>query len=344
MISLQQLIEFDSSKHADNEQAFVLLKKMFSYAQSFKVINNTALIIGINCDITNMLENAVIFSGHFDTVDKSSCCEFTVQNGKIFGRGSADMKSFFYCINSVFLEKISVLNYPIIVAITFDEEVDNKGINSIIQYIKENQIKAKYCIVGEPTLNKCCISSDGCYDVEIKIYGEKCHITQSKAQTDSIKNTLRFVNSVNEFNEINDNKIYIRYLNCGKSFFDPSATSEIGIEIRSKTASDFYCLLDKIKGVMPNKVDCRLKILDNQMIPFENINSQLAKILNNCCRIPIGTFDASSEAGFYHDCGIDTIIFGPGDLREAHAEKEHIELSNIEEYINYLSKLILALD
>lgn len=343
MVNLQQLIEFDSSRHTDNEQAFVLLKKMFSYAKSFKVINNTALIIGINCDITGMLENAIIFSGHFDTVDKSSCCEFAIQNGKIFGRGSADMKSFFYCINSVFLKNIAVLNYPIIVAITFDEEIDNKGVNAVIQYIKEKYIKVKYCIVGEPTLNKCCVSSDGCYDLEIKIYGKKCHITQSSPQTDTIKNSLRFINNINELSE-SSNKIYIRYLNCGKSFFDSSDICEIGVEIRSKKAADFYCLLEKIKKAMPDSADCKLKILDNQMIPFDNSNSHLAKILDDCCKIPMGAFGASSEAGYYHDCGIDTIIFGPGDLREAHTDKEYIEQSKLKEYIKYLSRLILALN
>lgn len=337
MVNLQQLIEFDSSDHCNRTETIDLLSSLFNYAKSYKVINDTALIFGINCDITCPMDDVILFSGHFDTVGFTTCCKFKIQDDKVYGRGTSDMKSYFYCIDVFFRKNVLRIKKPMIVAITFDEEIDNKGVNSVIKYLNDKHINATYCILGEPTQNNCCISSDGCYDVNVVIYGESCHITQSKHATRAIDNCIIFINEILKTKETYNSSIYIKYLNCGTSFNYDSNVCNVGIEIRSIEHNYIESAIKRFKDLLAAKnIVAEFSVLDNYLKPFYNANSRLSKIVCSNNAVGVGHFSASSEAGFYQESGIDTIIFGPGDIKQAHKNNEYVEISKLEEYIDLL--------
>lgn len=104
----------------------------------------------------------IVFAGHTDVVPTGPVTDWkhdpfaaTEDNGKLYGRGSADMKSsvaaFITAIES-FVEDNP--NYPgsIGLLVTSDEEGPAvNGTVKVMEYLAEHDIKIDYCVVGEPT-------------------------------------------------------------------------------------------------------------------------------------------------------------------------------------------------
>ena len=107
----------------------------------------------------------IVFAGHTDVVPTGPVEDWqddpfaaTEHNGKLYGRGSADMKSsvaaFITAIES-FVEDTPNHQGSIGVLITSDEEgpaID--GTVKVMDYLAHQGIKIDYCIVGEPTAEK----------------------------------------------------------------------------------------------------------------------------------------------------------------------------------------------
>ena len=100
----------------------------------------------------------VILSGHTDTVpwdgqdwtvDPLSAA---VQDGRLYGRGSADMKSFIALALAnaqAFLD--SAAPFAIHFAFSYDEEVGCFGVRELIADLRDVGIRPLACIIGEPT-------------------------------------------------------------------------------------------------------------------------------------------------------------------------------------------------
>jgi acetylornithine deacetylase len=100
----------------------------------------------------------IILSGHTDTVPvtgqqwRTSPFSPVIADGKLHGRGAADMKSFIgVCLALV--PKIKALGAarPIHLALTFDEETTMLGVRTLIADLRDAGVKPFACIVGEPT-------------------------------------------------------------------------------------------------------------------------------------------------------------------------------------------------
>ena len=78
--------------------------------------------------------------------------ELELRDGKLYGRGSCDMKGFFACVlASVPLFLSRTLNEPIHIIVSYDEEVDCTGIRPLIAQLGSGLPQPRAIIVGEPT-------------------------------------------------------------------------------------------------------------------------------------------------------------------------------------------------
>lgn len=130
---------------------------------------------------------ALILNGHMDTVmagdeGKWKYPPFSgkIIDGKLYGRGSADMKSGLAAM--VFAMKVLSkidLKRNVIFAAAVDEE---PGAYSEIgtKYLLKKRLKADACIVGEPGINKICIGTKGGYRIKVIVRGESVHVGGSE--------------------------------------------------------------------------------------------------------------------------------------------------------------------
>lgn len=320
-----------------------ILKDFFGFAKTFQVLYHEgsvcAIIFGINCDI-NTACNGLIFSGHIDTVLNKG--EYMYDDTCFYGRGTSDMKSFFSCLKNVFenldFQKIKI---PMIVIVSFDEETNNKGISSIKEYLLRNGIKHKFCIVGEPTLSACSLSSFGCYDFGITIEGREGHICNNE-NLNAIDDLLKCVKILNSFkNRYQKTIIKITYVHAGNELNVSPDICKLGFQIRTLNTESVDIVCKELMASMNSMgIYAIINNFNTGLPPFGNRNSYIAEIVKNNNGGRIIDFPASTEAGVFQDLGIDTVICGPGNIRMAHAINEHIYYSDMYKYKILLEKCI----
>lgn len=100
----------------------------------------------------------VLLSGHTDVVPVMGQdwtvppFELTQNEGKLFGRGTADMKGFVASAMSAGLKAADMnLTTPLHLGLSYDEEVGCLGVRSMIDQLALAPVRPRFCIVGEPT-------------------------------------------------------------------------------------------------------------------------------------------------------------------------------------------------
>ena len=156
----KRLIEIDSITPNDNGCINIIKSELKNLNFEYQSIDSN----GVSNLYARRGESSpsVIFAGHVDVVppgplDKWQSDPFipTEEDGLLYGRGSADMKSsiaaFIVAINE-FTTEYPDHNGSIGLFITSDEEgVATDGTKKIVEHFIHNNQDIDYCIVGEPT-------------------------------------------------------------------------------------------------------------------------------------------------------------------------------------------------
>lgn len=100
----------------------------------------------------------VMLSGHTDVVPVEGQAwtrppfELTEAEGRLYGRGTADMKGFVACAIAATLRAAKRdLRVPLHLALSYDEEIGCMGVRSLVTLLEGAPVRPAFCIVGEPT-------------------------------------------------------------------------------------------------------------------------------------------------------------------------------------------------
>ena len=100
----------------------------------------------------------VVLSGHTDVVPAdgqawtSDPFRMTERDGRLLGRGAADMKGFLACaIRAAVLAAGRRLRRPLHLAFSYDEELGCLGVRDMLDQLAASGLRPEFCIVGEPT-------------------------------------------------------------------------------------------------------------------------------------------------------------------------------------------------
>lgn len=336
---LSKLISFDTS-------SIIGIIKIIEYLQSFLrnkdinfiLLNDEAIII--EPKYLNKSNVDLLFSGHIDVVpaeDKWNTDPFKlfIDNNKLYGRGTTDMKGFIACL----LHKIDFFisnKVNFIFCFSTDEETSCQTIYKICNYINNNYEKINLAIVGEPTKNIIYAKHKGCTDVSIDIYGKSVHSSNPKLGINAINlaiNQILELNKIlNKYNIDNNITSNIGKINGGIATNIVPDYCNFCFDIRSYDYNCVQNILNDFKNsFINNKIKFNLETTCN-ILPLNNTNNKFnSKSLN-----------FSTEAGFFQNlCNISTIVCGCGDIKQAHQVNEFIETEQIEEYCKLLEKIIL---
>ena len=118
----------------------------------------------------------VLLSGHSDVVPVAgqawSSDPFAVaeRDGRLYGRGTADMKSFLAVAVAHLPAMVAAdLKTPIHLAVSYDEEVGCIGVRRLLEVLNGLAVKPAMCIIGEPTGMRVAVGHKGkrAYRVEV---------------------------------------------------------------------------------------------------------------------------------------------------------------------------------
>ena len=373
---LERLVAFDTTSSKSN---LALIDDVEAYlrdhgAQTHRVYNEARDKANLYAVVGPMAEGGVVLSGHTDVVpidgqdwdtDPWSLVE---KNGRLFGRGSSDMKAFSAIGLSLVPEmNAAQLKRPIIFALSYDEEIGCLGAPHMIREIKDKLPAPSAVIVGEPTMMKVIDGHKGIASFRVKVNGFTTHSSQTDRGVSAVEAAAKLIVKITQMREARAAAA------DPESPFSPPYSTMTANVVKGGTqlnimagACVFDCDLRVIPGDSASEIldefrdyalgveaemraraaGCRIEIEQLTSAPSlnpepDNAAADLAKALTGHNSTDVVAYAA--EAGQFQEAGFSTVICGPGSIDQAHQANEFIETRQIALGAEFLRKLITRL-
>lgn len=299
--------------------------------------NNRNIFVRIGPNVSGGL----MFAGHMDIVDINesewNSDPFTLirRNGKLYGRGTTDMKGFLSCILTL-AQNTNSLKKPLYLCFTHTEEINMKGAKELGRHLKKNNISPDLCILGEPTSLAPVTAHKGVTDIKITAKGTAMHASRSPYGTNAIVQLGHFISALNMLSQhyaLNPKKdspfdppfssFNIGTIKGGTSINTVAAEAELNMEYRTHPGDRAQKIYKEIESLALKSGVLSLSI-ETDIPAFTGKKSQ--HILNDFWPEEQNrAVSFCTEAGFYEQAGIPTIVYGPGSIEQAHQSNEYIE-------------------
>ena len=371
---LKDLISFKTISGENNSSLINYCENILSKsgATSFKVFDADKKRVNLFATLKAKKSNGkepIILSGHTDVVPVSkgwSTDPFVaeIKDGKLYGRGSCDMKGFLAC-SLAFADIFSKSNLSrdIHFSLTFDEETACVGAPLLIKELKKRKITNGICIVGEPTKMKIIDSHKACYEYTTFFEGLAGHSSKPDEGVNAAEYASRYVNKLMSLrndlkNREPDNSIFTPPYStlsiggifggiahnviadkCHVNWETRPVNKQDGIFLNNQIDNYANELLTEMKKKYPN-ASIRKKII-GEIIGFDRVqDSKACEFVSSITgdnKREVVSF--GTEAGLFQEIGISTVVCGPGSIEQAHTIDEFIELNEIKKCLKFLDGL-----
>ena len=202
---LARLVAFDTTSRHSN---IALIEWVEGFLKergiaSIRVANADASKANLYALIGPSIEGGVVLSGHTDVVPvdgqpwSSDPWIVSEREGKLYGRGTADMKSFLaLALAHVDAAFAAPLQRPLILALSYDEEIGCLGAPSMIAEIVRELPLPAAAIIGEPTLMKVVSAHKGVRSFIVEVLGREGHSSLPHAGVSAVMEALKLMNWV----------------------------------------------------------------------------------------------------------------------------------------------------
>ncbi len=331
----------------------------------------------LHCRIGPAKQGGVILSGHTDVVPVEGqdwkTDPFKLidgKDGKLYARGSCDMKGFLACCLAALPEMVAAdLTTPIYFAFSYDEEIGCLAAPELVNHINQHyDEKPKYAIIGEPSMLQPIIGQKGICVLDTHVNGSAGHSSRIRQEVSAIHESARLVlwleDKMNQL--VADGRVDNRFNPPHSSLHIGQIQGGIAPNIIADKASFFWDVrtipLDKATDlIFEFEAHCRdrEKILRNIYPDFEittrqhhppvppldtDVNDDVVAFTQSLVDNPTwDTVSYAAEAGQFAEGGFQSIICGPGSIAQAHRANEFIEIDQMTKGVAMIKKLISTL-
>lgn len=302
----------------------------------------------------------IILSGHTDTVPwdgqdwSVDPLSATVKDARLYGRGSADMKSFIaIALAHAPLFLASDTPFAVHFAFSYDEEVGCFGVRDLIADMRDAAIAPLACIVGEPTSMVPAIAHKGVYRYKCCVRGKEAHSSLTPQSVNAIEMAARLVGKVRDMGEAFE-RDEPRY----DGFDVPFSTTSVGqfhggiadnvvprdaefrYEFRDLPTADARAMQAEVVAHARGLEPAMKRVAPDAGFSFETICeipsflgspgdavTRLAQRLSGEAGTTLVAF--GTEAGLFKQSGIPTVVCGPGSINQAHQPDEFVSLEQL---------------
>lgn len=315
--------------------------------------------------------SGIMLSGHTDVVPADEAgwtvppFEMTDHQGRLHGRGAADMKGFLACALAAALRaKRLELASPLHLAFSYDEEVGCVGVRSLIDRLAGASIRPRLCIVGEPTGLEVATGHKGKISARAHCRGRGGHSALAPNALNAIhlgcdlialmrteQDALVAQGARDEAFEVPYSTIHAGIMQAGTALNIVPSECVIDFEIRNIPRDDSTALLARLKAgaeqiagkARSNAPEAAIDITVTNGYP--SLDTPVAsdavafvKSLtgaNDTIKVAFGT-----EGGLFDDrLAVPTVICGPGSMAQGHKPDEFVtreQMTRCDEMLNAL--------
>ncbi|HUE09389.1 MAG TPA: acetylornithine deacetylase [Steroidobacteraceae bacterium] len=317
----------------------------------------------------------LILSGHTDVVpvdgqnwdtDPFAAIE---RDGKLFARGSADMKGFIGIALTQAPKFLAALNAnrldaPLHYALSYDEEVGCLGVRGLIADLEENGIRPAGCVVGEPTSMQPIIAHKGTHRFRCAVRGREAHSSYVTHGVNAIEYAARLVVYIRQIAdrlaqfEQRDNGFTVPYTTLSTGLIRGGIAAnvipkdcEFQFDMRTLPQASPDALYQEIRAYA-EALTREMQAIDSQagidlVWSAQTVGlaaSESDAIVQWAMRLSrnsqVGKVSYGTEAGLFQQMGVPTVICGPGDIAEAHRPNEFVALEQLAQCESFMNRIL----
>jgi acetylornithine deacetylase len=313
----------------------------------------------------------IVLSGHTDVVPVTDQAwtthpfEMAERNGRLYGRGTCDMKGFIAAA-VIMAPRLTeaVRDRPLHFAFTHDEEVGCIGARALADTLRDRGLRPSVAIIGEPTSMRIVEGHKGCYEYSTHFTGLEGHGSTPERGVNAVEYAVRYVTRLLELEEA------LKTRAPAGSRFDPPWTTintgaltgghahniipgraRVDWEMRPVQAGDAefvksdlarYCaetLIPAMRTVSPEADIVTETIGEVEGLAPADENVAKAILMELTGATEAGVVPFGTEAGIFQAMGMSAVICGPGSIEQAHKPNEFLSVAQLSECLGMLERL-----
>lgn len=361
---LKNLIAFDTTSSKSN---LPLIDYLYEFLQQHHFnsrifYNDDKTKANLFASIGPDVPGGCMLAGHTDVVPVEGqpwdSPPFTLveQGDRLIGRGTSDMKGFIALVCDVVRAmNLSALEKPMYLAFTYDEEVGCFGAKALQAELAKHADFIEFALIGEPTDFALVNSHKGVQLTKTNFTGKPAHSSCPHLGHNAIMAAAHFLQNLPSILPRDENHR-----------FHPATSTMNAGTIAGGNACNIiaeHCQLDwecrPLPGIEIERLNHALNDLTEQIsaetqvkikneplsfVPglLDNDNQAVIHFLKSFLPddTPVTTAPFVTEAGLFQQASIPTVVFGPGELEQAHQPNESISKTKMDDFHSFLVALL----
>ncbi|WP_394541894.1 acetylornithine deacetylase [Pantoea sp. SGAir0418] len=360
---LEHLVAFDTTSRESN---LALIDFCWRYLSG----------LGVTCELMHNAERSkanlyarlgpagsggVMLSGHSDVVPVDGQTwtvppfALTERDGKLYGRGTADMKGFLACMLAAVPHFLTQpLRQPLHLAISYDEEVGCLGVRSLVDSLAQRSDRPAICLIGEPTELRPVLGHKGKLAMRCEVQGAACHSAYAPQGVNAIEYAAKLIQRLTVIGE------RLAAPERQDARFDPPFTTvQTGVihggralnivpdacsfdfEVRTLPQEDAQQVAEELVAYAQQTLEPQMRAVQPaSAIRFSPLSaypgldtaahSAAAQLIARLSGSDsFGTVAFGTEGGLFAAAGIPCVVCGPGSMEQGHKPDEFITLAQL---------------
>lgn len=320
-------------------------------------------------------QGGIILSGHTDVVPVDGqqwtvpAFALTEQDGKLYGRGTADMKGFIACVLAAVPDLVqSSLRWPVHLAFSYDEEVGCLGVRPMLANLAQRDLAFKMCLIGEPTQLKPVLGHKAKLAMRCQVKGAACHSAYAPYGVNAIEYAAQLIGKLGEIAaeraqpQYHDSRfdppfstIQTGLIQGGRALNIVPEECEFDFEVRALPDFDAKTVAHTLQTYAEQELLPKMRAVQaDTHIVLEELSaypglvtakdSEVAALIASLCESDeFGTVAFGTEGGLFHQAGIPTVVCGPGSMDQGHKPDEFVSIEQLARCDQMLQRLIIYL-
>ena len=320
-------------------------------------------------------QGGIALSGHTDTVPvdgqdwSSDPFTLTERDGRLYARGSCDMKGFIACTMALVPEFLATPRAkPLHLALSYDEEIACIGAPLMLADLQQRGVKVDGAIVGEPTSMQPVVAHKGLNAWRCRVHGKAAHSSLTPQGCNAIEHAAQLICAIREmaeqwrangpfdqFYDVPYSTITTNLIGGGIAMNTIPQLCEFTYEFRNLPMLSPADIQGRIDAYIQTELLPRMqREFPGATVEIENLAAapgldaseqaaitQLVRALTadqSVRKVAYGT-----EAGLFQGAGIPTVVCGPGSIEQAHKVDEFVAIDQLAQCEKFLRQVAASL-
>ena len=374
---IERLIGFNTVSRDSN---LGLIEWVRDYLQGFGAVTRltfdaTGKKANLFATLGDSKKPGLILSGHTDVVPvdgqnwDTDPFQAVERDGKLFARGSADMKGFIGIILAQAPRFVAALNdgrldAPLHYSLSYDEEVGCIGVRGLIRDLEDNNIRPAGCVVGEPTSMQPIIAHKGTHRLRCSVHGREAHSSYVTHGVNAIDYAARLVVFIRQIadrlaqTEMRDYGFTVPYSTLSTGVIHGGIAANVvpkdcvfQFDMRTLPNTQPEALYQEIREYAQN-LTREMRAVDQESgIDLEWLSQTVGLAAAETDAIvqwamqlsrndQVGKVSYGTEAGLFQKMGVPSVICGPGDIAQAHRPNEFVTLEQLAQCEKFIDRML----